>query len=834
MMFNFDDTKWTDIGFFFCYTPASQSPGERIRAVVFPVGSHYKNSWLIQIGRRRINHYLEFIFIIFFSLVSLFHLSAQSTATISGYVTDAATGERLAGATVYLPEHERGAACNDYGFFSLGVPAGKVNFVFRFVGYEPWQKTFTIKNDTLLNVRLESRNIVKEVEVVAISKEDFLHSPAMGTHRLNAQQIEQIPAVLGEPDLLKAIQLLPGVSFATEGSTGFSVRGGSPDQTLIRLDGVPVYNVNHLWGFMSAFNNDAIQDTRLYKGNLPARYGGRLSSVLDVSMKEGNLHKQTGTFSLSPIAGRFTLEGPVVKEKVSFMVSARRTWIDALVLAALKLEGQEDEQVLTYGFWDINAKTNWVVNPRNRIYLSFYTGYDAFNVEDSEDRYEDYAKFSYNWQNLTTVLRWNHIFSPLLFANFSAYNSRFRQLYLNEFDKKGNEVYKGYNNLNDMTTKGDFDWFPVTNKTFRFGYEFSLQQFNPEIISYRSDSTFFKLNSDVFTRNFISEIYAEVESDITERTKGTIGIRAGNLATGGRNYLSLRPRASVRYLFAEQLSGKVSWSRMKQFLHQLQNTTLGIPTELWVSSTKNIKPGTSDLFSSGLFWNNKNYKFSIEAFYTDMKDVVQYKEGTLAVKERGDSWEEHVEQGRGKSYGLELMSEKTTGSLTGWIAYTLSKSSRQFSQINFGRPFPYTYDRRHQLNINTNWNLSVKQKKDKIITKDISATFSYASGRYITLAEQEYQAIPLPLMEGSRYNAEWFAQRSLINSVNNYHMPEFHNLNLSYRVERETKGKINCWNFSVYNVYNRLNPWYYYKKGDQMKQITLFPLIPSVSFSYKW
>ncbi len=769
----------------------------------------------------------------FLGVTLFFQAFAQPTVTLSGYVSDATTGERLAGATVFLPAQNKGTACNDFGFFSLGVPPGEVTLVFRFVGFETFTQKLLLKTDTLLTVQLETRNVVKEVEVKATSKEDFLLSPVMGAHRLNALQVGKIPAVLGEPDLLKAIQLLPGVSFATEGSTGFSVRGGSPDQTLIRLDGVPVYNVNHLWGFMSAFNNDAIKEARLYKGNLPARFGGRLGAVLDVSMKEGNMKKQSGTFSLSPIAGSFTQEGPLVKEKVSYMVSARKTWMDVLLLAGQKLEGK-DEQVLTYGFWDINAKTNWLVNSENRIYLSFYTGRDAYSMEDGGSHYKDYVRFGYSWQNLTSVLRWNHIFSPGLFANFSVYNSRFRQMYLNKFDKKGSEMYKGYNNLNDWTAKGDFDWFPASGPTFRFGYELSVQQFSPEIISYRSDSTSFKLNKDVFTRNFITDVYAEGEVNLTKQATGTLGLRAGNLATRGKNYLSLRPRISVRYLFAEQISGKISWSRMKQFLHQLQNTTLGIPTELWVSSTAQIPPGTSDLFSAGVFLNSGGYQFSTETFYTALRNVIQYREGTLAVKERGESWEKHVVQGSGESYGMELMAEKTTGALTGWIAYTLSKSTRQFDEINGGRTFPYTYERRHQLNINTNWFLGEKQKKDKIIKKDFSTTFSYASGKYITLAKQEYQAISLPLMEGSRYNAEWFSRRSLINSVNNYQMPDFHHLNLSYRIERQNAGKINSWNFSVYNVYNRLNPWYYYKKGSQMKQITLFPLIPSVSYTYRW
>lgn len=274
---------------------------------------------------------------------------------------------------------------------------------------------------------------------------------------------------------------------------------------------------------------------------------------------------------------------------------------------------------------------------------------------------------------------------------------------------------------------------------------------------------------------------------------------------------------------------------MTQYLHQLQNTTLGIPTELWVSSTNKIKPGNSDLFSTGIFWEPTNkYNFSAEVFYTNLNDILQYKDGTLALKERDDSWEDFVATGKGKSYGLELMAEKRSGSLTGWVAYTLSKSTRQFDEINFGETFPYAYDRRHQFNINFDYIIGEKIKKGKTITKDISASFNYASGKYITLATQEYQAIPLPLMESSRYNSGWFEKRSLLNSVNNYKMPAFHNLNLSYRIERKSADKTIIWNFSVYNVYNRLNPWYYYKKDDKMKQITLFPIIPSVSYTYKW
>ena len=771
-----------------------------------------------------------------FHIMFVFSSFAQTPVTISGYVTDAASGEKLTGATIFIPGSNKGTTCNEFGYFSLSLQPARVKIEARFVGFEPFFTEMKLISDTIINIQLHPGISIGEVEIKAANQQEFLLSPSIGVHRLPAKVVEKIPAVLGEPDLLKAIQLLPGVSFATEGSTGFSVRGGSPDQTLIQLDGVPVYNVNHLWGFMSAFNNDAVYEAKLYKGSLPARFGGRLSSVLDVGMKEGNLKKRQGTFSLSPIAGHFTLEGPLKKDKASFMVSGRTTWANLLLLAAQRLENtNEGAQVITYGFWDINAKSNYIINQNNRVYLSFYTGRDAYMMEDESGYRSDYAKFSYNWQNLTGVFRWNHIFSPNLFANFTVYNSRFRQEYYNQFDKKGDEIYKGYNNLNDISQKGDFDWMTCDKLKVKFGYNISLQKFSPEIISYQSDSTSFLLNKDIFTHNFITEVYLEADVDLTQKLKASAGLRAGNMLTEDKSYPGLQPRLSIRHLVSEQVSTKLSYSRMNQYLHQLQNTTLGIPTELWVSSTAKIKPGTSDLYSAGVFWTRNNgYRFSSEIYYTRLQNVLRYKDGTLALKERDDSWEDFVATGKGKSYGIEFMAEKTSGNLTGWIAYTLSKSTRQFDEINFGKEFPYEYDRRHQLSINFNYCFCEIQKKGKNIKRELSANFNYASGKYITLAEQEYQGIPLPLMEGSRYGADWFAKRSLMNSVNNYQMPAFHNLNLSYRIERQSASNTYAWNFSVYNVYNRLNPWYYYKQGDKMKQITIFPIIPSVSFTYKW
>ncbi len=772
---------------------------------------------------------------LFFFLALLFPLLgfAQNKITISGYITDVSNGEQLPGATLFFPEKRVGTSCNQYGFYSITIDSGKATAICRFVGYEPKQILLKLTQDTTINIQLVTNNKIDEVNIKATSAEEFLLSPTMGMHRLSAKQVEQIPLVLGEPDLLKAIQMLPGVSFSAESSTGFSVRGGSPDQTLIQLDGVPVYNANHLWGFMSVFNNDAISETKLYKGNLPARFGGRLSSVLDIRMKEGNMEKISGVFSISPIASRFTLEGPILKNKISFMVSARKTWADVILLTAQKL--YDTEQTVTYGFWDINAKVNWKINQNNRLYLSFYTGNDAFWAEENVGREAyDYSKFTYFWQNQTTVLRWNHIFSPTLFANFSAYNSRFEQEYLNKYDKKGEQEYRGYNNLTDWTVKGDLDWSPLTNMSAKFGFNFSNQTFSPEIISFKSLEESFVLNSDVFTQNKISELYFESDINIAPKIKGNFGLRGGMMSTPGKNYWSLRPRASLRYSISSFVSGKISYSRMTQFLHQLKNTTLGIPTELWVSSTDKIKPGTSDLLSTGIFWKpTSKYHFSVETYYSLLHNVVRYKPGALGIKEQGESWEDYVVQGEGKTFGIEFMAEKKVGRLTGWVSYTLSKSTRQFNEINFGKTFPYAYSRPHQLNINSNYICVEKIKKGKTISHSISTSFVFASGAFITLAEQEYSGKSFPIMDEAT-TSEWFEKRSLVNTVNNYQMSAFHRLNLSYIIERKHKTKTIIWNFSVYNVYNRHNPWYYYKSSNKLKQVTMFPIIPSVSFTYKW
>lgn len=762
------------------------------------------------------------------------HAGAQGTLRLSGYVSDAETGERLAAATVFAHEMEKGTICNNYGFFTLHVTPGVHTVRVRYLGYHEQELKLNLKADTLVNIELRSNNLIDEIEVRATGKENFLHTTQMGVHRMDAKAVQCIPVVFGESDVLKAIQTLPGVSFSTEGSTGMGVRGGRPDNTLILLDGVPVYNVNHLWGFMSLFNNDAISDATLYKGSLPARYGGRLSSVLDIGMKEGNLKSKGGSFSISPIAGSLTLEGPLVEDKVSYTISARKTWLDVLMKGYQHFENQSGGMPM-YGFWDLNAKTNWVVNANNRLFLSFYTGRDAYELTDGDEQFDkSYMKFSYNWQNLTSVLRWNHVFSPNLFSNFSVYNSRFKQQYQNWFKKDKSEAVMGQNNLNDWSHTADFDWFLPNNARVRFGYLLSSQQFRPDQISYRFDSLSYVFNKDMTTRNWIAEGYVEVENSLSDRLNFNVGIRPGLMRTNGTNYLNLQPRAAINYRATEYFSTKLSYARMAQYLHQLQNSTLGIPTDMWVSATPQIRPGASNQLSAGFFVRPaKGYQFSVELYTARMQHIINTKNGAFALKNSNETWETVVAKGRGRSNGLELMAEKTNGALTWNINYTLSKTDWQFNDLNDKQWFPSNYDRRHLLNVYAHYRLNEKKKNEKIIKRSFSAHFKYASGNHITLAEQAYAGIAFPMMELPDESDAWFEQRALVGQINNYQMPNFHHLNVSYTVDRVRPDRTTfSWIFSVYNVYNRHNPWYYYKKGTEMKQITLFPIIPTVTFRY--
>ena len=746
---------------------------------------------------------------------------AQSTATISGYVTDAQSGEKLIGATVYLPQLDKGTATNPYGFYSFTVPAtDSLQVSYSYVGYEVAEKTLEINKNLRFDVELTSNTLLEEVKVVAPSEEDAMRQVQMSVHKIPMQTINTAPVLGGESDILKTIQLLPGVKFGNEGSAGLYVRGGSPDQNLILLDGVPVYNVSHLFGFLSVFNSDAINNVELIKGGIPARYGGRLSSVLDISMKEGNLKERQGVFAISPLAGRFTYEGPIKKDTSSFIISARRSWLDA-VAAIGSLLG---DRTFGYGFYDLNAKYNHKLSANNRVYLSFYTGQDRFfdTYNDGADR----STFNFRWGNLTSVARWNHIFSPRLFSNFSLSYSSYNFFQEYRVAQQGTDFFsQNRSRIQDAKLQADFDYVLGMSHALKFGVKLSHQRFSPEVIQLINASADTTINTQDFVPAANLDGYLEDDIALTSQLNVNVGLRASAFLVNGTTYTNLQPRLAGRYLLTPTLSLKASYTNMVQYLHLLTNSSLGLPTDLWVSSTENIAPQRSEQVALGATKNlNRNtYEVSVEGYYKRMNNLITYREGANYLFQNGENWENKVVSGDGESYGVELFVNKKRGKLTGWLGYTLSYTNRWFESINQGRAFPFRYDRRHDLSLLVSYALP----KDRLL----SFTFVYASGNALTLPVARYQGIRPPSWEFADFDENDFDDRVLLGDRNSYRLPAYHRIDISYQRKKETK-RLNqrTWIFSLYNAYSRLNPYFLYESDGKLRQYSLFPIVPSVTY----
>ena len=759
---------------------------------------------------------IGFAFLLVISVPGL----AQHHVTINGYVTDAESGEKLIGATVYLSHSQQGTATNTYGFYSLTVPAtDSLHLMFSYVGYGRERQTVSGQENRRLDLGLTSNTLLQEVEVIA-AQENTVEQTQMSVHRIPIQTIHTAPVLGGESDLLKTLQLLPGVKFGNEGSAGLYVRGGSPDQNLILLDGVPVYNVSHLFGFLSVFNSDAINHVELIKGGIPARYGGRLSSVLDISMKEGNLKERQGVFALSPIAGRFTYEGPIKKDTSSFIVSARRTWLDAVAAVASLL----NDRSFGYGFYDLNAKYNHKLNANDRVYISFYTGRDRFfdTFNDGEDR----STFNFRWGNLTSVARWNHVFGPKLFSNtalsYSSYN--FFQEY--RVKQEGTDFFSQVRSrIQDAKLQADFDYAPGLSHALKFGTKLSRQRFSPDVVQLVNASADTTFNNQDFINAINLEAYLEDDIAISGRLSVNVGARGSAFWVGGKTYANLQPRLASRYLLHPTLSLKASYTNMVQYLHLLTNSSLGLPTDLWVSSTENIAPQRSEQVAVGATQSlgNGAYEVSLEGYYKRMSNLITYREGANYLFQNGETWENKVVAGDGESYGVELFVNKKRGRMTGWLGYTLSYTNRWFDAIDEGRKFPFRYDRRHDISVLLSYTLP----KDRLL----SLTFVYATGSAITLPTARYQGVRPPSWEYADFDQHVFDDRVLLGPRNNYRMPDYHRLDISYQRRKETK-RLNqrTWIFSLYNAYSRLNPYFLYESNGKLKQYSLFPIVPSVTY----
>jgi outer membrane cobalamin receptor len=765
--------------------------------------------------------------------------------TVNGYVRDSTSSENLIGAAIYVPSSKLGTSANQYGFFSITLPEGEVQLTFSYVGYLPQTRTFWLRSDTTFSIKLISGYVLEEVIVTADKSAPIHERTQMSALHVPVAQVKSIPAFLGEVDILKALQLLPGVQSGGEGSSGLYVRGGGPDQNLILLDGVPVYNASHLFGFFSVFNADAINNIELIKGGFPARYGGRVSSVVDINMKEGNAQEYHAEGSVGVVAAKLTLEGPIIKNRTSFIVSARRTYIDAIIAPFLAAYNNSESNISAgYYFYDLNAKVNHRFSERDRLYLSAYLGNDKFYAESDgtkDDGMKESTSSGLMWGNITTALRWNHIFTNQLFCNTTITYSRYRMtIYMQDEQSGGFSPENNYDisleylsGIQDWSGRMDFDFMPSPDHYIRFGGSATLHTFNPGAFGVKGLEIPANILTvpNIYTREY--DLYGEDDYRITDLLKVNAGLHLSMFSVRGKSYPTLQPRLSARYLLTDDMSAKASFSRMAQYVHLLTNSGLGLPTDLWVPTTDNLRPQTSNQVAAGLAYNLLHeYELSAEAYYKTMDNVIEYKEGASFFN-IGGGWEDKVLQGSGRSYGLELFAQKKTGDLTGWIGYTLSYTDRQFALLNQGRRFPYKYDRRHDLSI------VLTQKIGKRV--EVSGTWVFGTGNSITIPTAiSYMSNPLdPSTQTKVYE---YSDR------NGYKMPPYHRLDLSVSFIRKMKHHERSWIIGAYNAYNRYNAYYIdLEEGQKYDEVTyktitryrymqysLFPIIPTVSYSFKF
>jgi hypothetical protein len=766
-------------------------------------------------------------------------VSAQNKFTLNGYVKDSTNGESIIGATVSV--NGKSIASNQYGFYSMTLEEGEYDVLVSHVSYLTQSFHIALLNNVQKNsFLLPKSSALAEVVVYSKRKDANVRSAQMGKIDLSINQIKNIPAFLGEIDILKTIQLMPGVRNAGEGNAGFYVRGGGPDQNLILLDDAVVYNTGHLFGFFSIFNSDAIKNVSLIKGGMPAQYGGRLSSVLDVSMKEGNVNKFQTEGGIGLIASRFSVQGPIKKDKASFIVSARRTYIDALMKPFVKKSSSFYGS--GYYFYDVNAKINYRFSDKDRLYLSGYFGRDVFTFRNSEQSF----KANIPWGNSTATLRWNHVFTPKLFANAT--------IVYNDYHFKFGAAQNNFeislaSGIKDGNAKIDFDYYPSGQHKLKFGGLYTYHKFIPNVTSGKQDSVVFKPVTEGDKFAIEKALYVQDDWDISDKFKMNYGLRWSSFSQIGpytkyvrdanqnkldstvygrfaniKTYAGFEPRITMRYSLNATTSLKASVTRNLQFIHLVSNAASTLPTDLWVPSTFRVKPQLSWLYATGIFknFNNNEYETSVEVYYKDMRNQIEYGEGyTPSLKDP----EEDFVFGKGWSYGSEFFINKVRGKFTGWIGYTLSWTWRKFSDLNGGVKYPAKYDRRHDLSVVGTYELNKKWK--------FGAVFVYGSGNAISLPERFYIVNGVLTQDFS--------------GINEYRLGSYHRMDLSATLtpqKKKNRKLESYWVFSVYNVYNHLNPYfiYYNQKGYpysgnlqiEARQVSLFPVLPAVTWNFKF
>ena len=778
---------------------------------------------------------------------------ALAAQTVSGTITDSITGETLIGATILDVSSGKGTVTNAYGRYSITLKEHRVTLRISYIGYRPQTHVVDLYADRQLNIRLQPSVELEEVTITA----DRVGSPKvsqMSAVEVPVEQIKLVPVIFGETDVLKAIQLLPGVQSGTEGMSGIYVRGGGPDENLFLLDGIPLYNVNHLGGFFSAFNSDAIKNVTLYKGSFPSQFSGRISSVLDITTNNGNDKEWHGGYSLGLISAKVNIEGPIIKEKTTLCLSLRRTYGDLLLkpfMTSAYLSEDMGSVNAGYYFYDLNGKITHKFSDRSRLYATWYSGDDAAYISFREniDNLEAYKmKLNYNWGNLATALRWNYELTPKLFMNLSGSFTRYRQKLSAGIEEKFYEYGSLVNNeiemsvrsgISDISARADFDYTPTPDHTIKFGALFINHFFRPQVNAAHvsdgvttTDTTF---GESIITAQEMS-VYAGDDWNVTDALKFNAGLVGSLFCVEGQTYPSLQPRFSGRLMISEDLSFKAGYSYMTQYMHLLSTSNISLPTDLWVPVTARIDPMNSHQVAAGFFYNwHSLVDFSVEGYYKWMNNLLEYKPGSTFF---GSSvgWQDMVCMGRGWAYGIEFLAQKNVGKVTGWIGYTWSRTMRQFDspgeEINAGKPFPAKYDRIHDISI------TLQYKHDDRF--DAGLTWVYSTGNTATIAMQQIEGV------NSNYGGYGYSQMSFVSSRNNFRLPAYHRMDVSVNFHKKLRRGTRTWNISVYNLYNRQNPFIVYPKSVSrydgsgttystvLMQRSLFPIIPTFAYIYKF
>ncbi len=759
--------------------------------------------------------------IILLVLVIPMEISAQNV-TLSGFIKDSGTKESLIGANIYAPAFKKGASTNEYGFYSITLPkADSVTLEYSYVGYQLLIKRFAagknLRADVFLD--LETSNL-GEVIVNGKAADDNIQRAEMSTISIPLKTINSLPVLAGERDILKSVQFLPGVQQGQEGTTGYYVRGGNIDQNLVQLDEATIYNPNHLFGLFSTFNTNAIKSMSLITGGFPAKYGGRLSSILDITMKDGNKENFQVDGGIGLLSANLTLQGPIEKEKSSFIISGRRSYIDLLMkpFSANGIKGTN------YYFYDFNAKLNYELGKNDHLFLSYFTGKDNALYTGANS-----LNFNIDFGNTTNTIRWNHIYGSRLFSNTSFIMNDY---HLGLASSQGNYYSLLYTGIKDMAVKTDFTFIPAPYHEVKAGFDYIYHTLYPGALSARKPKSGnpLDINLDSIAKKYSNEIslYISDEIKINDILSVNYGLRFPVFMVKNKTYSFTEPRITAKISLSKMTSMKVSYTVMNQFVHLVPSSTASFPTDIWLTSNANIKPQSSKQFALGIFRNfsNNNLETSIELYYKTMDNQVLFKEGTQITLQT--NLDNVLTFGSGLSYGAEFFLRKNNGRLRGWLSYTLSKTTQKFPDLNYGKPFPFAYDRRHNLSVAVIYDLSKHWT--------FSADFTFYSGMAFTLPAGR---IFVP-NDGSLYDGIYYDYTGR----NNARLRAYNRLDISFSNTKQVKlfGRSyeREWVFGVYNLYNRQNPYFVYLTTDpvtklpQAKQVSLLPVIPSISFNFKF